>query len=36
MNLSIAFIYKFRVKEIQIQPPGEPREHHLCEVRQGT
>ena len=27
-------IYKFCKKEILIQPPGEPREHHLGDVRQ--
>ena len=35
MNLPLVFIYKFRKKEIQIQPPGEPREHRLGEVLQG-
>ena len=28
-------IYFFAFKIIQIQPPGEPLEHHLGEVRQG-
>ena len=32
----MVFIYKFCTKEIQIQSPGEPREQHLGEVRQGT
>ena len=25
----------YKIKEIQLQPPGEPREHHLGEVLQG-
>ena len=36
MNLPLVFINKFYQKETQIQPPGEPREQHLGEVRQGT
>ena len=32
MNLSLVFIRK---KEIQLQPPGEPRDHRLGEVLQG-
>ena len=35
VNLPLVYIYKFRKKEIQLQPPGEPREHRLGEVRQG-
>ena len=35
MNLHLVFIYKFRKKDIQLQPPGEPREHRLDEVLQG-
>ena len=35
VNISLLFIYKFRKKEIQLQPPREPREHRLGEVRQG-
>ena len=35
MNLPLVFIYKFRLKEIQLQPPGEPREYRLGEVLQG-
>ena len=27
-------IYKFHDKDILIQPPGEPREQHLGDVRQ--
>ena len=27
------FIYKFCKKDILIQPPGEPREHHIGEAR---
>ena len=34
MNLPMVFIYKFCTKEIEVQPPGEPREQHLGEVRQ--
>ena len=29
------YTYKFRMKEIQLQPSGEPREHRLGEVLQG-
>ena len=29
----MVIIYKFCKKEILIQPPGEPREHHQGEVR---
>ena len=36
MNLPLVFIYKFYQKEIQMFQPGEPREQHLGEVRQGT
>ena len=36
VNLSMVFISKFCKTEIQIQPPGEPREQHLGENRQGT
>ena len=37
VNLPLVFIYKFYMKEIQIQQlPGEPWEQHLGEVRQGT
>ena len=32
--LPMVLIYKFCKQEIQIQSPGEPREHHLGEVRQ--
>ena len=32
LNLPMLFIYKFRKKELQLHPPGEPR---LCEVLQG-
>ena len=35
MNLSFIFVNKFRKKEIQHQPPGEPRAHRLGEVLQG-
>ena len=35
VNLPLVFIYKFRKKEIQLQPPGEPREHRLGQVLQG-
>ena len=35
-NLPLVFIYKFYKKEIQIQPPREPREQHLGEIRQET
>ena len=30
----MVIIYKFCKNEIRIQPPGEPQEHHLGEVRQ--
>ena len=33
MNLPMVFIYKFCTKEIEVQPPGEPREQHLGEVQ---
>ena len=33
VNLPIIFIYKFFLKKILIQPPGEPRKQHLGEVR---
>ena len=36
MLFPLVFIHKFRKKGIQSQPPGEPREQHLGEVRQGT
>ena len=37
LNLPINGIYlKVSLKEIQIQPKGEPREQHLGEVQQGT
>ena len=32
-NLPMVNIYKFHKKEILIQPPGEPKEQHLLEVR---
>ena len=35
MNIPLVFLYKFRKKEIQLKPQGEPREHHLGEVLQG-
>ena len=35
VNLPLVFICKFREKEINLQPPGEPREHRLDEVIQG-
>ena len=36
MNLPLVFIYKC-VSERNLNPtPGEPREQHLDEVRQGT
>ena len=35
VNLPLVFTYKFRKKEIQLQPPEEPREHRLGEVLQG-
>ena len=36
MNFPLVLnIYKFRKKEIQLQSPGEPREHRLGEVLQG-
>ena len=38
MSLMIFFLAQtsiIRKKEIQLQPPGEPREHRLGEVLQG-
>ena len=35
VNLPLVFINKFRKKVIQLQPPGEPREHRIGEVLQG-
>ena len=35
VNLPIVFIFFYFVKKVPIQPPGEPREHHLGEVLQG-
>ena len=32
VNLPAIFIYKFLKIEIQLQPPGDSREHGLCEV----
>ena len=29
------YIYKFRKNVIQLQPPGEPREHRLGKALQG-
>ena len=34
MNLPMVIIYKLHKKESSIQPPGEPREQHLGDVRQ--
>ena len=34
VNLPLVFIYKPLTKQIQLQPPGEPREHCLGEVLQ--
>ena len=36
MNFPFVFIYKFYQKENKILQPGETRELHLGEVRQGT
>ena len=36
MNLPFVFINKFHNKEFPIQPPREPWEQHLGEVRQGA
>ena len=33
VNLPMVNIYKFCKKDILIQPPGEPREQHLGDVR---
>ena len=35
MNLPLVFIYKLHKEEIQLQLPGEPREHCIGEVLQG-
>ena len=32
-NILLGIYLKFYKKEIQIHPPGEPREQHLGEVR---
>ena len=34
MNIPYGIYLQFLLKEILIQTPGEPREHHLGEVRQ--
>jgi hypothetical protein len=34
VSLPIVNLYKFCKREILIQPPGEPREQHLGDVRQ--
>jgi hypothetical protein len=34
VNLPMVNIYKFYKKKILIQPPGEPREQHIGDVRQ--
>ena len=33
VSLPMVCIYKFCEKDIMIQPPGEPRDRHLGEVR---
>ena len=35
MNLPGVIIYFYFEKKVLIQPPGEPREHYLCDVLQG-
>ena len=35
VNLPLLSIYKFWKREIQLQPPGEPQEHHRGEFLQG-